>query len=58
MVRIRVLVVDDHRIFAESLSAPPAAPPPDAVSAAGDGRAEPRRQGQGAPRGRGWERWV
>ncbi|MDF3145458.1 DNA-binding response regulator, partial [Streptomyces sp. T21Q-yed] len=35
MVRIRVLVVDDHRIFAESLAAALAAEPDVDVSAAG-----------------------
>lgn len=39
MVRIRVLVVDDHRIFAESLAAALAAEPDVEVSAAGSGPA-------------------
>ncbi|MEV0123433.1 response regulator transcription factor [Streptomyces sp. NPDC050703] len=39
MVRIRVLVVDDHRIFAESLAAALAAEPDVDVSAAGSGPA-------------------
>ena len=39
MVRIRVLVVDDHRIFAESLAAARAAEPDVDVSAAGSGPA-------------------
>ncbi|MET9886605.1 response regulator transcription factor [Streptomyces sp. NPDC006430] len=39
MVRIRVLVVDDHRIFAESLAAALAAEPDVDVSAAGSGSA-------------------
>ncbi|GHJ39648.1 response regulator transcription factor [Streptomyces sp. TS71-3] len=38
MVRIRVLVVDDHRIFAESLSAALAAEPDVDVTPAGSGR--------------------
>ncbi|MGW0774646.1 LuxR C-terminal-related transcriptional regulator [Streptomyces sp. NPDC054802] len=39
MVRIRVLVVDDHRIFAESLAAALAAEPDVEVAAAGSGPA-------------------
>ncbi|MER6115547.1 response regulator transcription factor [Streptomyces sp. NPDC001743] len=39
MVRIRVLVVDDHRIFAESLAAALAAEPDVDVAAAGSGPA-------------------
>ncbi|WP_455351490.1 LuxR C-terminal-related transcriptional regulator [Streptomyces sp. SYSU K217416] len=39
MLRIRVLVVDDHRIFAESLAAALAAEPDVDVSAAGSGPA-------------------
>ncbi|MFF3020871.1 LuxR C-terminal-related transcriptional regulator [Streptomyces sp. NPDC057939] len=42
MVRIRVLVVDDHRIFAESLAAALAAEPDVDVSAAGSGPAAAR----------------
>ncbi|MFD8291358.1 DNA-binding response regulator, partial [Streptomyces lavendulae] len=42
MVRIRVLVVDDHRIFAESLAAALAAEPDVDVSAAGSGPAASR----------------
>uniref|UniRef100_A0AAU2JQQ0 Response regulator transcription factor n=1 Tax=Streptomyces sp. NBC_00049 TaxID=2903617 RepID=A0AAU2JQQ0_9ACTN len=42
MVRIRVLVVDDHRIFAESLAAALAAEPDVDVSAAGSGPAAVR----------------
>ncbi|MEU7107847.1 LuxR C-terminal-related transcriptional regulator [Streptomyces stramineus] len=51
MARIRVLVVDDHRIFAESLAAALAAEPDVDVSAAGSGpaamRALERAQGEG-----------
>ncbi|NEC18440.1 DNA-binding response regulator, partial [Streptomyces parvus] len=39
VARIRVLVVDDHRIFAESLAAALAAEPDVDVSAAGSGPA-------------------
>ncbi|PWS45665.1 DNA-binding response regulator, partial [Streptomyces sp. ZEA17I] len=39
MARIRVLVVDDHRIFAESLAAALAAEPDVEVAAAGSGPA-------------------
>ncbi len=42
MGRIRVLVVDDHRIFAESLAAALAAEPDVDVSAAGSGPAAQR----------------
>ena len=44
MVRIRVLVVDDHRIFAESLAAALAAEPDVDVSAAEIGRASCRER--------------
>ncbi|MYW33660.1 DNA-binding response regulator, partial [Streptomyces sp. SID2119] len=39
VARIRVLVVDDHRIFAESLAAALAAEPDVDVAAAGSGPA-------------------
>ncbi|MEU7021479.1 DNA-binding response regulator, partial [Streptomyces sp. NPDC046203] len=42
MARIRVLVVDDHRVFAESLAAALAAEPDVEVAAAGRGAAARR----------------
>ncbi|MFD7789434.1 DNA-binding response regulator, partial [Streptomyces nojiriensis] len=58
MVRIRVLVVDDHRIFAESLAAALAAEPDVDVSAAGSGpaalRCLERGGGGGARLGGQW----
>ncbi|NBM18765.1 response regulator transcription factor [Streptomyces sp. GC420] len=52
MVRIRVLVVDDHRIFAESLAAALAAEPDVEVSAAGSGPAALRCLERAAAEGR------
>lgn len=52
MVRIRVLVVDDHRIFAESLAAALAAEPDVDVSAAGSGPAAVRSLERAAAEGR------
>ncbi|MEV0038678.1 response regulator transcription factor [Streptomyces sp. NPDC050804] len=52
MVRIRVLVVDDHRIFAESLAAALAAEPDVDVAAAGSGPAALRCLDRGAAEGR------
>ncbi|MFJ6935620.1 LuxR C-terminal-related transcriptional regulator [Streptomyces sp. NPDC101132] len=52
MVRIRVLVVDDHRIFAESLAAALAAEPDVEVSAAGSGPAALRCLDRAAADGR------
>ncbi|WP_416973936.1 LuxR C-terminal-related transcriptional regulator [Streptomyces sp. 4F14] len=52
MVRIRVLVVDDHRIFAESLAAALAAEPDVEVSAAGSGSAAMRSLERAAAEGR------
>ncbi|MET9604397.1 response regulator transcription factor [Streptomyces sp. NPDC006512] len=52
MVRIRVLVVDDHRIFAESLAAALAAEPDVDVSAAGSGPAAARCLERAAAEGR------
>lgn len=52
MVRIRVLVVDDHRIFAESLAAALAAEPDVDVSAAGSGPAALRCLERAASEGR------
>ncbi|MFM9697977.1 LuxR C-terminal-related transcriptional regulator [Streptomyces europaeiscabiei] len=52
MVRIRVLVVDDHRIFAESLAAALAAEPDVDVSAAGSGPAALRCLDRAAAEGR------
>ncbi|MEU5973958.1 response regulator transcription factor [Streptomyces sp. NPDC047315] len=53
MIRIRVLVVDDHRIFAESLAAALAAEPDVDVAAAGSGpaalRCLERAAGDGRP---------
>ncbi len=52
MIRIRVLVVDDHRIFAESLAAALAAEPDVEVSAAGSGPAALRCLDRAAAEGR------
>ncbi|MEV0845357.1 response regulator transcription factor [Streptomyces sp. NPDC049954] len=52
MVRIRVLVVDDHRIFAESLAAALAAEPDVDVFAAGSGPAALRSLERAAAEGR------
>ncbi|MGW1225447.1 LuxR C-terminal-related transcriptional regulator [Streptomyces sp. NPDC001478] len=52
MVRIRVLVVDDHRIFAESLAAALAAEPDVEVAAAGSGPAALRCLDRAAAEGR------
>ncbi|MBD0710751.1 MULTISPECIES: response regulator transcription factor [unclassified Streptomyces] len=52
MARIRVLVVDDHRVFAESLAAALAAEPDVDVSAAGSGPAALRCLERGAAEGR------
>lgn len=53
MQRIRVLVVDDHRIFAESLAAALAAEPDVEVAAAGSGPAALRGIERAAADGRG-----
>lgn len=53
--RIRVLVVDDHRIFAESLAAALAAEPDVDVSAAGSGPAAQRCLERGAAEGRRYD---
>ncbi|MCX5140801.1 MULTISPECIES: response regulator transcription factor [unclassified Streptomyces] len=55
MVRIRVLVVDDHRIFAESLAAALAAEPDVDVAAAGSGPAALRCLERAAAEGRGYD---
>ena len=55
MVRIRVLVVDDHRIFAESLAAALAAEPDVDVSAAGSGPAALRSLDRAAAEGRRYD---
>ncbi|PJN31189.1 DNA-binding response regulator [Streptomyces sp. CB02613] len=55
MARIRVLVVDDHRIFAESLAAALAAEPDVDVSAAGSGPAALRAMERAAAEGRGYD---
>jgi DNA-binding NarL/FixJ family response regulator len=52
VVRIRVLVVDDHRIFAESLAAALAAEPDVEVAAAGSGPAALRCLDRAAAEGR------
>lgn len=52
VVRIRVLVVDDHRIFAESLAAALAAEPDVDVSAAGSGPAAMRSLERAVAEGR------
>ncbi|MET9698120.1 response regulator transcription factor [Streptomyces sp. NPDC006529] len=55
MVRIRVLVVDDHRIFAESLAAALAAEPDVDVSAAGSAPAALRCLERGVTEGRRYD---
>ncbi|QDQ12011.1 LuxR C-terminal-related transcriptional regulator [Streptomyces spectabilis] len=55
MVRIRVLVVDDHRIFAESLAAALAAEPDVDVSAAGSGPAALRCLDRATAEGRRYD---
>ncbi|MFD7746936.1 LuxR C-terminal-related transcriptional regulator [Streptomyces sp. NPDC059698] len=55
MARIRVLVVDDHRIFAESLAAALAAEPDVDVSAAGSGPAALRALERASAEGRGYD---
>ncbi|GAA2221025.1 response regulator transcription factor [Streptomyces amakusaensis] len=55
MVRIRVLVVDDHRIFAESLAAALAAEPDVDVAAAGSGPAAVRCLERGIAEGRNFD---
>ncbi|MGW2472781.1 LuxR C-terminal-related transcriptional regulator [Streptomyces sp. NPDC001665] len=55
MARIRVLVVDDHRIFAESLAAALAAEPDVEVAAAGSGPAALRCLERAAAEGRGYD---
>ncbi|MEU5400987.1 response regulator transcription factor [Streptomyces sp. NPDC005963] len=55
MVRIRVLVVDDHRIFAESLAAALAAEPDVDVAAAGSGPAALRCLERAAGEGRAFD---
>ncbi|MET8827817.1 response regulator transcription factor [Streptomyces sp. NPDC004610] len=55
MVRIRVLVVDDHRIFAESLAAALAAEPDVDVSAAGSGPAALRSLERAVAEGRRYD---
>jgi len=55
VVRIRVLVVDDHRIFAESLAAALAAEPDVDVSAAGSGPAALRSLERAAAEGRRYD---
>ncbi|MFF8412110.1 LuxR C-terminal-related transcriptional regulator [Streptomyces omiyaensis] len=52
MARIRVLVVDDHRVFAESLAAALAAEPDVDVAAAGSGPAALRCLDRGVAEGR------
>ncbi|MGZ2358378.1 response regulator transcription factor [Streptomyces sp. 372A] len=55
VARIRVLVVDDHRIFAESLAAALAAEPDVEVAAAGSGPAALRCLERAAAEGRGYD---
>ncbi|MFD7948686.1 LuxR C-terminal-related transcriptional regulator, partial [Streptomyces sp. NPDC059744] len=55
VVRIRVLVVDDHRIFAESLAAALAAEPDVDVAAAGSGPAALRCLERAAAEGRRYD---
>ncbi|WUT01238.1 response regulator transcription factor [Streptomyces sp. NBC_00708] len=55
MTRIRVLVVDDHRIFAESLAAALAAEPDVEVAAAGSGPAALRCLERAVAEGRGYD---
>jgi DNA-binding NarL/FixJ family response regulator len=52
VARIRVLVVDDHRVFAESLAAALAAEPDVDVAAAGSGAAARRALDRAAAEGR------
>ncbi|EDY48322.1 two-component system response regulator [Streptomyces clavuligerus] len=55
VIRIRVLVVDDHRIFAESLAAALAAEPDVEVAAAGSGPAALRCLERALADGRGFD---
>ncbi|MFF1906987.1 LuxR C-terminal-related transcriptional regulator [Kitasatospora sp. NPDC058218] len=55
MGRIRVLVVDDHRIFAEALAAALAAEPDVEVGAAGSAAAAERALERAATEGRGFD---
>ncbi|GAA2790479.1 LuxR C-terminal-related transcriptional regulator [Kitasatospora sp. CM 4170] len=55
MGRIRVLVVDDHRIFAEALAAALAAEPDVEVGAAGSAAAAERALERAAVEGRGYD---
>ncbi|TXS36295.1 DNA-binding response regulator [Streptomyces sp. or43] len=55
VARIRVLVVDDHRIFAESLAAALAAEPDVDVAAAGNGPAALRCLERAVSEGRGYD---
>ncbi|MFD4987065.1 LuxR C-terminal-related transcriptional regulator [Streptomyces sp. NPDC058374] len=55
MVRVRILVVDDHRIFAESLAAALTAEPDVDVSAAGSGPAALRCLERGTAEGRPYD---
>ncbi len=55
MGRIRVLVVDDHRIFAEALAAALAAEPDVEVGAAGSAAAAERALERAAAEGRGFD---
>ncbi|MFF2141818.1 LuxR C-terminal-related transcriptional regulator [Kitasatospora sp. NPDC058190] len=55
MGRIRVLVVDDHRIFAEALAAALAAEPDVEVGAAGSAAAAERALERAATEGRGYD---
>ncbi|MGP3983708.1 helix-turn-helix transcriptional regulator [Streptomyces sp. KR80] len=55
MAHIRLLVVDDHRIFAESLAAALAAEPDVDVAAAGSGAAALRCMERAASQGRGFD---
>ncbi|WP_395294639.1 LuxR C-terminal-related transcriptional regulator [Kitasatospora hibisci] len=55
MGRIRVLVVDDHRIFAEALAAALAAEPDVEVGAAGSAAAADRALERAAVEGRGYD---
>ncbi|NED11770.1 DNA-binding response regulator, partial [Streptomyces sp. SID9124] len=55
VARIRVLVVDDHRIFAESLAAALAAEPDVEVAAAGSGPAALRCLERAVSEGRGYD---
>src|SRR5690348_1785637 len=53
--RIRVLVVDDHRIFAEALAAALSAEPDVEVAVAGSGSAAERALDRAAAEGRGFQ---